>query len=153
MAIAIMLHVLSVVVWVGGMFFAWIVLRPAAAEQLEGPDRLRVWNHVFATFFVWVWIAVGLLLGTGYYMIFSVFGGMAAIGLYIHIMQGLGIVMMLIFGHLYFAPYKRFKRSLTSEDFQGAAVQLGVIRKTVGTNLLIGLATILVATMGKYYLH
>ncbi len=144
---------LSVIVWVGGMFFAWMVLRPAVAEKLVGADRLKLWEQVFEIFFIWVWIAIILLLGTGYHIIFAVFGGMKAIGLYIHIMQGLGLVMMLIFAYLYFKPYKYFKYCIEHKNFQGAAVQLVVIRKLVGTNLLIGLVTVVVATMGRYYLH
>ena len=153
MSIAIILHVLSVVVWVGGMFFAWMVLRPAVAEKLEGPDRLRLWNQVFINFFSWVWLSILFILVSGYYMIFMVMGGMAGSGLYIHIMQGLGIVMMMIFGHLYFAPYKRFKKFVAAEDFPAAATQLATIRRTVGINLLIGLLTIVLALGGRYGLY
>ena len=145
-------HLLSVVVWVGGMFFAWVVLRPAAAEMLEGPHRLRLWNKVFAGFFPWVWVAVLLLLLSGYTMIFNVYGGMAGSGLYIHIMQGIGLLMMLIFAHLFFAPYARFKRFVAAEDWQSAAAQLVTIRKTVGFNLILGLLTIVVAMVGRSYL-
>lgn len=45
------LHVLSALVWVGGMFFAWMVLRPAAMKALEGPGRLKLWVEVFQGFF------------------------------------------------------------------------------------------------------
>ncbi len=150
MAVAILFHLLSVVIWVGGMFFAWVVLRPAAAEKLQGPERLNLWNAVFKNFFRWVWATIILILLTGYYMVFSVFGGMAAVGMHIHIMQGLGIVMMLIYAHLFFASYARFKRHVSAEDFAEAAAELATIRKTVGFNLLIGLLVIGVAVVGKY---
>ena len=29
------LHLLAAVVWVGGMFFAWMILRPAAVSALD----------------------------------------------------------------------------------------------------------------------
>ena len=76
MALALALHVLSAVIWVGGMFFAYMALRPVAAELLEPPARLRLWRGVFANFFVWVSAAVVLLLITGLWMIFGVYGGM-----------------------------------------------------------------------------
>jgi len=38
------LHVLAAVVWVGGMFFAWMVLRPAAVSALQPPERLMLWS-------------------------------------------------------------------------------------------------------------
>ena len=46
MALLIAVHTLSAVVWVGGMFFAWMCLRPVAAQQLEPPARLRLWAAV-----------------------------------------------------------------------------------------------------------
>ncbi len=48
------LHVLAAVLWVGGMFFAWMVLRPAAVAVLQAPERLRLWAEVFRRFVQWV---------------------------------------------------------------------------------------------------
>jgi uncharacterized membrane protein len=70
--VALGLHVLAALVWVGGMFFAIMVLRLAAGE-LEPPVRAPLWGRVFAKFFPWVWMAVILLPLTGYFMIFDVF--------------------------------------------------------------------------------
>ena len=151
MSVAVVMHLLSVVVWVGGMFFAWMVLRPAAAAELEGPVRLKLWSHVFGLFFKWVWLAIVMILASGYWMIFSVLGGMASVAIYVHIMQGLGLVMMLIFGHLYFAPYKRFCLFVEEQDLPAAADQLAKIRRTVGINLILGLCVVTVAAAGRYF--
>lgn len=149
MAIALVLHVMAAVVWVGGMFFAYMVLRPAAATLLEPPQRLSLWVQVFANFFPWVWFAVLTLLFTGYGMLFLFFGGMAAAPIYIHIMQGIGLVMMVIFGHVYFAPYKRLSRAVQAQDWQSGGRQLAQIRHLVGINLTLGLLTILAAAGGR----
>lgn len=149
MSIAITLHLLAVVVWVGGMFFAYMALRPAAA-LLEPPQRLPLWSQTFARFFPWVWAAVILLLVTGYWMILNVFGGFAGLALYIHIMQAVGILMMLLFLHVYFAPYRRLRKAVRSGDFATAGTQLAVIRKLIGLNLILGLALIVVASSGRY---
>ena len=95
MALLIALHVLAAVVWVGGMFFAYIVLRPSAGP-LQAEARLRLWQRVFQRFFPWVWASVVLLLVSGYGMIFLYFGGFAGTRPSIHFMQGIGIVMMLL---------------------------------------------------------
>ena len=95
MAVAMMLHMLSATVWVGGMFFAYMVLRPAAG-LLEPPQRLSLWAQVFMGFFPWVWFAILTLLLSGYGMLFKFFGGMAAAPIYVHIMQGIGLIMILI---------------------------------------------------------
>ena len=107
-AVALIVHILAAIVWVGGMFFAHQVLRPAAAMLEPGP-RLILWSRVLGRFFAWVIAAIILLLLSGYALVFGVFGGFRAIGLYINLMQGLGILMMLLFLHLYFAPWRRFR--------------------------------------------
>ncbi|MFP6688130.1 MAG: hypothetical protein VCD31_02255 [Alphaproteobacteria bacterium] len=76
MAIASALHIIAAVVWVGGMFFAVLVLRPSAGA-LEPADRLALWGRVFARFFPWVWASIVLLLASGYWMIFAGKGGFA----------------------------------------------------------------------------
>lgn len=149
MIVAIALHLLSAVVWVGGMFFAYLVLRPASGD-LPPPERLRLWAQVLQRFLRWVWAAVIILLASGYWMIFSAFGGFAGSGLHIHIMHGLGLVMMLLFLHLFFAPYRRLQRAVAAADWPGAGTQLNQIRRIVAINLGLGLIVVIVASGGPY---
>jgi len=151
MPVAITLHILSAVIWVGGMFFAYVALRPVAATLLEPPLRLPLWSQTFARFFPWVWAVVILLPTTGYWMILWVFNGFANAKPYIHVMQVTGIAMILIFLHVFFAPYRRMNRAIAAKDFPAAGKQLAVIRKLIGTNLVLGLITIIVATGGAYW--
>ena len=151
MPLAITLHILSAVVWVGGMFFAYMALRPVAAALLEPPLRLPLWSQTFARFFPWVWIAIILLPTTGYWMILKVFNGFANIKLYIDIMQVTGTTMILIYLYIFFVPYQRMNTALSAGDFPVAGKQLAVIRKFIGTNLILGLITIIVAAGGAYW--
>lgn len=150
MFIAVTLHLLAVVIWVGGMFFAWMALRPVAARLLEPPLRMPLWSLTFTRFFPWVWAAVVALPLTGYWMIFMVFGGFQGLALYIHIMQGVGLLMIAIFLHVYFAPYRRLKKSVAAGNFSAAGKALGQIRQLIGLNLLLGLALVVVASAGRY---
>ncbi len=150
MSIAITLHLLAVVVWVGGMFFAWMALRPVAATLLEPPLRMPLWSRTFERFFPWVWAAVILLPATGYWMIFKVFGGFQALALYIHVMQGVGWLMVAIFLHVFFAPYRRLKAAVAAGDFAAAGRHLAQIRKLIGFNLLLGIALTAIASSGRY---
>jgi uncharacterized membrane protein len=144
MRIALLLHVLSVVVWVGGMFLAYTAVRPAAVETLEPPLRLRLWRGIFRRFFSWVWAAVALLLLTG----FSMIGEMERVPAYVQAMAGIGIVMMAIFLHVYFAPYGRLKRAVAAEDWKTGGAALAQIRVLVGVNLLLGVVNVAVALLG-----
>lgn len=148
-ALALALHALAAVIWVGGMFFAYMALRPAAGS-LEPPQRLTLWVGVFKRFFPWVWLTVLVLLATGYWMIGVVFGGFAGSGLHIHIMQGLGILMMLLFLHIYFAPFRRLQQAVAAEDWPTGAAKLNQIRQIIAINLILGLIVVAVATGGRY---
>lgn len=147
---AFILHLLAAALWVGGMFFAHQALRPAAISVLEPPERLMLWSRTFARFFPWVWIFVTLLPVSGYWMVFQLYGGLGGAGLHIHLMQGLGIPMILIFMHLFFAPYRRLNRCVAIQDWQAAAENLATIRKMIGINLLLGLAVIAIAATGRF---
>ncbi|MFC3283403.1 CopD family protein [Litchfieldella rifensis] len=150
MSIAIALHLLASTIWVGGMFFAYVALRPVTVDLLEPPVRLTLWARVFERFFPWVWAAVILLLGTGLWMTFAVFGGMATVGLHVHLMLALGVVMMLIFLHIYFAPYRKLSKAVDTEDWPAGATQLGQIRRLIGINLILGLLVVVIASGGRY---
>jgi uncharacterized membrane protein len=141
------LHVTSVVIWVGGMFFAHQCLRPVALAQLQPPQRLPLWAGVFARFFPWVWAAVGLILVTGVAMILQI--GFKLAPLNWHLMFGAGLAMMAIFLHVYFAPFQRLKRHVAAQDWPAAGAALNQIRQLVGINILLGLLTIAIATVGK----
>lgn len=150
MFLSIALHLLAAVIWVGGMFFAYNALRPAAAQVLEPPLRLELWVQVFRRFFVWVWLSIAITLGTGYWMLFSYFGGFAGAGMHIHIMHGGGILMVLIYLHVFFAPYNRLKQAVIVQDYPLAGAQLNMIRKMVGLNTIIGLLVIIAGSAGRY---
>jgi len=143
-------HVLAAVVWVGGMVFAHQVLRPAAGP-LEPALRLALWRRVLGRFFPWVWTAIALLLLSGYGMVFVGFGGFRGAGLYIHVMQATGILMMLLYFHLFFAPWRRFRRAVEAADWPEAGRQLDGIRRLVAINLVLGLVTVLVGATGRYW--
>lgn len=149
MSIALGLHVLAVVVWVGGMFFAHQALRPAAVETLEPPNRLPLWVATFKRFFPWVWVCVITTLVTGLWMMFQY----PKPPIFIHVMLGLGIIMMLIFMHVFFAPYNRLKKAVSAQSWPEGGKALGQIRTMVGINTVIGIVTILVATAGKFFIQ
>ena len=150
MIIAAALHVLAALVWVGGLFFILLILRPASI-RIEPPQRFRLFAKVFSRYFPWVWGAIALLLITGYWMLFSRLGGFAQAGLHVHVMQVLGIAMILVFGHLYHAPYKHFRAAVEEENWAKTNFQANRIRRAIRWNLLLGLIIVVVATTGRYW--
>lgn len=144
MAIPLALHVLATIIWVGGMFFAVVALRPASTA-LDAPVRLRLWTGVLSRFFRWVVPAMAILLVTGFWMFFQ---GLR--GTHVHLMMGAGIVMMMLALHLYYVPYKRLKRCVGTSNWPEAASHLNQIRLLININLGLGLAVSFIAAAGRY---
>jgi uncharacterized membrane protein len=149
--LAITLHLLATVIWVGGMFFAYMALRPVAGSLLEPPDRQALWAGVFKHFFPWVWVSIIVLLSTGLWMIFAALGGMANVGLHVHIMIGLGSLMMLLFMHVYFGPFRRLQHAVIQSNWKTGGAELNQIRLLIKINLILGLLVIIIATAGRFW--
>jgi uncharacterized membrane protein len=147
-----LVHVLAIVVWIGGMFFSLFFLRPAAL-QLEPPQRVRLMHAALQRFFSAVLVSVVLVLATGLWMIGrvakdSVQAGLGfSMPLHWTLMAALGIVMMAIFGHIRFALFKRLNRAVDSSDWAAGGAALASIRTFVGINLALGVAIIAITLL------
>jgi uncharacterized membrane protein len=150
MIVGLAFHIVAAVIWVGGMFFGYVVLRPVTGA-LEPAIRLPLWHRVFSRFFVWVWLAIAVLLASGLAMVFIGFGGFATVGAYVHVMMVLGILMIMIYTYLYFVPWQRFRRAVSTTDWAAAQKHIKQIRLLVGSNLVLGLATVIIGASGRYY--
>jgi uncharacterized membrane protein len=133
------LHVLGAVVWVGGIFFAILIMR-AALEDLDPARRVDVYRAAFHRFFRLLWLVMPGMLLTGYLMLFVKYGGFGDAPWNIHLMHMLGLAMAAIFVSVWFGPYKRFQQG------QGRAID--IIRPLLIANLVLGLVTIVVAALG-----
>ncbi len=143
----ILVHLLGVIVWVGGMFFAHMALRPVAASLLPPPQRLPLLHGVFTCFFPWVWVSVLLILLSGVYEM-MLLGGFKA-GWHIHAMLTIGLTMMSIFSYIYFVPFPRLKAGVLKQDWLGAGIAMARIRLLVGINLVLGLIVTVIAMLGR----
>lgn len=150
MAFPIALHLLAAVVWVGGMFYAYLAMRPAVVQVIDPTHRPALWMATLARFSRWVWAAVVVLLTTGFGMVFGVYKGMTNVDWHVHAMIGLGTLMILLFAHAYFAPFKHLKQAVASNDNVEGAHRVGQIRRLVGINLILGLIVIIIASAGRY---
>ncbi len=141
-AIAIALHIVAAVIWVGGMFFAYVVLRPTTAT-IDPPQRLQLWAGVFKRFFPWVWFAIIVLFVSGYWLIFNWFSGFAGSPSYVHLMHVIGLLMAVLFIYLYYRIYPAFVSSVQSEDWPRAGSAMNRIRHVVLVNLVLGMLLLL----------
>ena len=146
------LHVLAVVVWVGGMVFAHFFLRPAVAA-LPPPQRVPLMQAVLGRFFAAVLASSAVTLATGLWMLGRVAkqvvqgGGSFSMPPSWTLRAALGGLMILIFGHIRFVLYKRLSAAVASADWTRGAEQLAALRRWVGVNLALGVVVILVAVL------
>jgi uncharacterized membrane protein len=147
-----LVHVLSIVVWIGGMFFAHACLRPSV-QFLEPPLRVRLMHDVLKRFFNSLQVVVLLVLFSGLWMIGRVAKETVQAGLPFNmpldwtIMATLGIVMIAIFGHIRFALFKRLARAVEASDWPAGGAAIASIRKWVFINLCIGIVIIAVTLL------
>lgn len=146
--LALALHVLFAVVWVGGMAFAILALRPALAV-LEPPQRVALMGRVHKRFFLIIWHAMPIVILSGYWLLFGHFGGFRGAGWHVHLMHLTGLVMALVYLAIFFGPWKRMRLALAASDVKAAAAANDGIRRMVSANLLIGLFTIAIAAWGR----
>jgi uncharacterized membrane protein len=136
-------HVLCAVLWVGGMFFAYVVLRPSLSV-LEPMQRIALHTQVFRRFFLVIWHAMPLILLSGFAILFGFYGGMAFVGWNVHLMMLLGLIMSAVFLLIFFGPYARFRRTT---DRNTAVACIDRIRKMIAVNLVLGIVTVVVALL------
>jgi uncharacterized membrane protein len=148
MGIAVTVHLLGVIIWVGGMFFAHVVLRGAMNKGLEPELRLPLMLKVFDAFFPWVWLSVILILASGYWMLFFVYETETT--LWLSFMSVAGTLMAAIFVFIYAIPYHQFSSALKSQDMPRAVASITLIRQLILTNLVLGLLITVISLFGRH---
>jgi uncharacterized membrane protein len=134
------LHIAGAIVWMGGMTFMVLALRPALHARQEPPVRLPLVVEVLRRFFLLVIASIVLLLGTGVPLLLQVPGAQAPKGW--HAMAALGLLMMLVFAHIYFAPWRRLKAAVAQQDWPEGGKRMAQITLLVKINLALGWAAI-----------
>lgn len=142
-ALLLFVHLVGVVIWVGGMVFAHFVLRPTAVERLPAPVRLPFMAAALGRFFRLVAMAVGAILASGLALLLRV--GFAQAPLAWHLMFASGLVMAAVFTWIYAVQHPRLRQAVAAADGPAAAATLDRIRRLVVFNLGLGLLTIAVA--------
>lgn len=146
-SIFLFLHLAGAIIWVGGMFFAYFCLRPAAGTLLEPPQRLPLWVATFKSFFLYTAISVVLIILSGFGMMGAIRMGTTPHGWLL--MMVLGLVMAIIFAYVYWALYPKLVRNTEASAWPVAGAVLSVIRRLVALNLFLALLVIAAAVSAR----
>jgi len=150
-AIALILHLVAINVWVGGTFFA-IVILGRAIKNIAAAQQLLLWQLVLERFFTWAWVAVFILLTSGTWMVYSIYGGFDTIPVYIMLMGLIALLMISVFIYIYFFPYQQYKLLVQTNDVDSCIQKLAVIRFAGTVNMILGLCIVVVIGSGPYIL-
>jgi uncharacterized membrane protein len=148
------LHLLAIVVWIGGMFFMQVCLRPAAAAVLEPPARVRLMHAAMRRFFDVVIVAVLVIVPSGAAMIALAWRESTGSGLHFNMpldwyaMIVLFIVMLLVLAHLRLVLFRRLERAVAAQAWPAGAAALATIRAEVVVNLVIGVFIVVIVRIG-----
>jgi uncharacterized membrane protein len=132
----VFLHLAAAIFWMGGMAFMMLALRPAAHAQLQPPQRLPLMLQVMGRFFTIVIASIVVLLATGGPLLMQVAGAQAPRGW--HVMAGLGVLMVLVFGHIFFGPFRRARAAVAAQDWPEGGKRMNQVALLVKVNLAIG---------------
>jgi uncharacterized membrane protein len=139
-----LLHLIAGIVWMGGMTFMLFALRPAAMASMEAQPRAVLMGQVWQRFYIWVLVAVVVLFGTGTHLYTSTFRaarlatGNGSVPLGWNVMLVLGVTMMLVFGHIFFSGFKKYKRAIAAEQWPLAVKAGGLMHKMTLLNFALG---------------
>lgn len=137
------LHVLAVVLWIGGVFLLDLILAPLLERHVTPQEeRLALLYALFRRFFVWVWGAGAVLVLTGYWVFFQYFGGIHGKSTAVWGMVLLGTSMVLLALYIFFVPFLRMGRKVRKRDWAGAAREARTIRRLSTINLVLAIPTI-----------
>ncbi len=148
--ILLAIHVLVAVIWVGGMFFAYIFLRPAALT-LETEQRVDLWFETLSRFFPWIWGIAVIAPLSGYALLFALFDNLEQTARYVWIMQWCGWTMITLFAITFVAFYREMAHRVKKRLIPEAGLYLNRIRIMISINLALGIGTVITAATGRFW--
>lgn len=129
------------------MAFTHFALRPALAETLEPPQRLKLLAAILQRFLAAVTLAVVLIVLTGGYLMAQM-GGVGAPAA-VHAMATIGLVMIVIFAVIRARTYPVMRAAVGAGRWPEAGAAANTIRRLVEVNLALGAVVIVIAALGR----
>jgi uncharacterized membrane protein len=146
-------HLLAIVVWIGGMAFTLFCLRPGA-RVLEPAARVTLMHAVMARFILVVAIAAAVAFASGATMVGIAWSSAARAGLAFNMpldwyaMFALFFVMLAVFAHIRVVLFRRLANAVQGAHWADGAAALGSIRWEVTLNLVLGTFIIVFVRLG-----
>lgn len=139
-----LIHLVAAILWMGGMAFMLMALRPAAVALMQPPERLMLMGAVWRRFFPVVLVSAIALFATGANLYTTLFRALKAatgegsVPSGWNLMLVLGLLMMVIFAYLYGFTYPKFKRAMSALDWPLAGKVAAQVHRLMVANFILG---------------
>ena len=145
------IHILAVIIWLGGLFFLVVVLGPSA-KSLDAAAAPSFWHRTLSHSLAWGWVSLVAIVGTGVALVFLVFGGYGGHVPNIHrVNMAIGIPAIALYGYTSLMPWRQFGHAARSNDRVVAAKKLHQVRTLLATILVLALSAAFMSALGRYY--
>jgi uncharacterized membrane protein len=149
MTVVFPLHILAIIVFLGGLFFASVVFQPLT-RGLDSETASSLWQPTLSRFFAWGWVSLLLILATGIGMVFLKFGGYSGAPMIHRGNMAIGIPAMALFVYVFFGPWQQYRRTTLRRDWTAAQKAITRVQVVMRIILVLGLIASAVSAVGRY---
>ena len=135
LTVTVTLHILSVMVLLGGIFFTNAILSPAVDKLFPLSLRLPLLSQTFTRFFPWMWIALMFLWITSLWLILKKYAHTDEITTYLYAMLIFATVVAIFFSHIFFVSFPNMKHAIEKGNLIGAGKYFNHIHLLMATTL------------------
>jgi uncharacterized membrane protein len=151
MSVALPIHIVATVVWLGGLFLLSAVLQPSI-RHFDSKLVLSVWSQTLGRFLAWGSVSLIVIVATGIALVNLRFGGFSGMPTAHRWNMVLGIPAIALYAYLCFVPWQRYRRAMSRGDSKAAETSVRAIRRIMAVVLALGLAASVVSAAAHYYL-
>jgi uncharacterized membrane protein len=148
MIVALPLHILAIVVWLGGLFCMSVMVSPAGRD-LDATAIAFHWQRVLARFFTWAWIALLLIVATGIALVQVRFGGFSNMPALHRANTAIGVPAIALFAYVFLVPWRRYCRSIAKSEWSAAERLLGHVRIVLAIILVLGVVASVISIVDR----
>jgi uncharacterized membrane protein len=148
MTLALPIHIVAIVVWLGGLFLMSLVVQPSI-RGLDSRLALSLWSRTLSRFMVWGSVSLIAIVASGIALVNLRFGGFSGMPTLHRLNMVIGIPAIALFAYVALVKWQRARRALARGDSIAAETSIRTIRRLMAIILAFGLIASIVSAVGR----
>lgn len=149
MIIAFPIHVIAVIVWLGGLFLLAVMLGPTARE-VDSAASASLWHRLLSRFFVWGSISLAIAVASGIAIVQLRFDGFSGIPAVHRWNMIVGLPAIALFSYAQIGPWRACRRAIAEGDWIAVEHSGSRIRTLFGIVVTLGLVASAASAAGRF---